>query len=140
MNQISFLFKIFFKLPEKLRFILIGGFNTVFGFSLFTLLYFLLGTKIHYLIILIFNHLIAVSISYLMLKFFVFCTKGNYLREFINCHITYLLIITLNMFFLYAMVDVFKQNILFSQLFITFFLVIFSYYGNKYFSFTIERT
>jgi putative flippase GtrA len=140
MNQIRFLIKIFFKLPEKVRFIIIGGFNTIFGFSLFAILYFLLGTKIHYLIILVFNHLIAVSISYLMLKFFVFCTKGNYLREFINCHITYLLIITLNMFFLYAMVDVFKQNILFSQLFITFFLVIFSYYGNKYFSFTIERT
>ncbi|WP_190320110.1 GtrA family protein [Candidatus Enterovibrio escicola] len=127
--------KIFFTLPEKIRFILVGGFNTIFGFVVFTLLCLLADDYSNYLIILVSSNLIAVVVAFLMLKFLVFQTKGNYLKEFMRCYLTYLVMLGINVLLLYLMVDVLAQDIVISQFVITVLIVIFSYLGHKYFSF-----
>jgi putative flippase GtrA len=131
----NFLLKIFFQLPEKVRFVLIGGFNTAFGFGLFSLLYLLLYKNLNYLVILIINNFLAVSVAFFMLKFFVFQTQDNYWKEFIRCHLIYLLILMLNSILLYLLVDVFNQEVIISQFLITITLVVLSYSGHKHFSF-----
>lgn len=136
----TFLLKIFFQFPEKIRFILVGGFNTVFGFAMFTLLHILLSSILHYLITLIISNFIATLVAFLMLKFFVFQTQGNYLKEFIRCYITYLTILILNALLLYVSVDYLNYPIVLTQFCITIVLVIISYLGHKYFSFTINHT
>lgn len=137
MNKINLLLSIFFRLPEKVRFILVGGFNTVFGLSFFTLLYFFLYKNTHYLIILTISNLVSIVVAFLMLKFFVFKTKHNYFRELLRCFITYLVIFFLNSGLLYLLVDLLSQNIIASQFFIAVIMVLFSYFGHKYFSFKI---
>ncbi|WP_158523522.1 GtrA family protein [Candidatus Enterovibrio escicola] len=127
--------KIFFTLPEKIRFILVGGFNTIFGFVVFTLLCLLADDYSNYLIILVSSNLIAVVVAFLMLKFLVFQTKGNYLKEFMRCYLTYLVMLGINVLLLYLMVDVLAQDIVISQFVITVLIVIFSYLGHKCFSF-----
>jgi putative flippase GtrA len=125
----------FFTLSEKIRFLFAGGVNTLFGFGTFAILYLLLGEFFHYLVILIISNFIAVVFSFLTLKFLVFQTKRNFLQEFIKCYTTYLVILFLNSVLLYFAVDIAKQPIILSQLFITISLVIISYIAHKYFTF-----
>jgi len=69
------------------RYILVGGFNTVFGYSLFAFLNWSfkgLGTY-SYMYAAVLANFIAISAAFLGYKWFVFKTRGNYLREWIRC-------------------------------------------------------
>lgn len=68
------------------RYLLVGGFNTVFGYGLFALLNWLL-TRVPYgyLLATFFSNVIAITIAFLGYKWFVFRTKGHYLREWLRC-------------------------------------------------------
>jgi putative flippase GtrA len=74
-------------LQQFVRYILVGGFNTVFGYGLFALLNWLtrgLGSY-NYLYAGVLANLIAISVAFLGYKWFVFRTRGNYLVEYIRC-------------------------------------------------------
>jgi putative flippase GtrA len=74
-------------LRQFMRYILVGGFNTVFGYGLFALLNWLsrgLGPY-NYLYAGVLANLIAISVAFLGYKWFVFRTRGNYLVEYIRC-------------------------------------------------------
>lgn len=69
------------------RYILVGGFNTVFGYGLFALLNWSfrgLGPY-SYMYAAVLANFIAISVAFLGYKWFVFRTHGNYLREWIRC-------------------------------------------------------
>ena len=69
------------------RYLLVGGFNTVFGYGLFALLNWLftgLGSY-SYLYASVVTSLIAITVAFLGYKWFVFRTRGNYLIEWIRC-------------------------------------------------------
>jgi putative flippase GtrA len=70
-----------------LRYLLVGGFNTVFGYGLFALLNWSfkgLGTY-SYMLAAVVSNLIAITVAFLGYKWFVFRTRGNYLLEWIRC-------------------------------------------------------
>ena len=72
---------------QFVRYILVGGFNTVFGFGVFALLTWLfkgLGPY-NYMYVAVLANVIAISVAFLGYKWFVFRTKGNYLIEWIRC-------------------------------------------------------
>ena len=76
---------------EFTRYILVGGFNTVFGYGLFALLNWLfrgLGSY-SYMYAAILSNLISISVAFLGYKWFVFRTRGNYLVEYIRCFAVY---------------------------------------------------
>jgi len=69
------------------RYLLVGGFNTCFGYALFALLNWCftgLGSY-SYLYAAVLGNLIAITIAFLGYKWFVFHTRGNYLAEWIRC-------------------------------------------------------
>ena len=69
-------YRFWMRFPEKLRFILVGGYNTVFGYLLFVALIFLLTEKYNQLAL--FGSYILSSInSYLTQKYYVFATKNS---------------------------------------------------------------
>lgn len=71
---------------QFLRYLLVGGFNTVFGYGLFALLNWLLRrVPAGYLLATFFSSLIAITVAFLGYKWFVFRTKGHYLREWLRC-------------------------------------------------------
>jgi len=73
------------------RYILVGCFNTLFGYSLFAVLnYSLQGTGSYsYMWASLLSNLIAISVAFLGYKWFVFKTKGNYLKEWFRCVMVY---------------------------------------------------
>jgi putative flippase GtrA len=73
------------------RYLLVGGFNTVFGYSLFAVLNFSLQGMgpYSYMLASLLSNLVAISVAFLGYKWFVFRTKGNYLKEWIRCVAVY---------------------------------------------------
>ncbi len=74
-------------LGQFARYILVGGFNTVFGYGLYALLTWSfrgLG-PFNYMYAAVLANLIAISVAFLGYKWFVFRTRGNYLAEWIRC-------------------------------------------------------
>jgi putative flippase GtrA len=74
-------------LRQFVRYIMVGGFNAVFGYSVFALLTWSfrgLGSY-NYMYAAILGNVIAISAAFLGYKWFVFRTRGNYLVEWIRC-------------------------------------------------------
>ena len=72
---------------QFVRYIVVGGFNTVFGYGLFALLTWSfkgLGPY-NYMYAAVLGNVIAISVAFLGYKWFVFQTRGNYLMEWIRC-------------------------------------------------------
>ena len=70
-----------------MRYLLVGGFNTVFGYGLFAFLnWWFTGLGSYgYLYASILASLISITVAFLGYKWFVFRTRGNYLIEWIRC-------------------------------------------------------
>jgi putative flippase GtrA len=72
---------------QVVRYLLVGGFNTCFGYTLFVAFNYLFrslgvyGSEIASLL----GNVIAITVAFLGYKWFVFRTHGNYLREWLRC-------------------------------------------------------
>lgn len=74
-------------LSQFVRYVLVGGFNTLFGYGVFALLTWLfrgLG-RFSYMYAAVLTNVVAITVAFLGYKWFVFRTKGNYLAEWIRC-------------------------------------------------------
>jgi putative flippase GtrA len=124
---------------EKIRYLLVGGYNTVFGYILFVLLLMLLKDRVHYLVVLLVSHVISVSNAYLAYKFLVFKTQGWCLREFGKFNLVYLGVLAINLIALPAMVELLSISPVIGQACFVVITVIVSYLGHKKFSFSVSR-
>lgn len=75
---------------RRFRFLVIGGYNTAFGYFAFAFAYLLLGARIHYLILAVVMHFIAVTNSFLTQRFLVFRSKSPWPGEYLRFQLTYL--------------------------------------------------
>ena len=73
------------------RYLMVGVWNTVFGYSLYALFTAMLTPRLRfaYLYASVFSNLIAITVAYLGYKFFVFKTQGNYVVEWFRCILVY---------------------------------------------------
>jgi putative flippase GtrA len=85
-----------FPAGQFVRYLCVGVFNTCFGYTTFaivlTLLNLALPVRFLYLTVILASILttpLNITIAYLTYKFFVFRTKGNYLREWLKCFAVY---------------------------------------------------
>lgn len=77
-------FRFWMRFPEKIRFLLVGGYNTVFSYILYAVFLYISEGK--YAQTALFGSFIVSSMnSYLTQKFYVFNTRGNYWREYTRC-------------------------------------------------------
>jgi len=74
---------------QFILYLLVGGWNTVFGIAVYAGLYHWLGNSVHYLILLIPSNILAITNAFACYKLFVFKTKGNVLREYSRCYVVY---------------------------------------------------
>jgi putative flippase GtrA len=124
-----------FTINDKIRFLLVGGYNTLFSFLLFCLLQTLFKGIFHYIVILLFCHLISVFNSFITLKYFVFRSPKNFLSEYLKVNIVYGVYFVLNALLLYSLKDLLGINIYIAQLICVIILTTASYFSHKYFSF-----
>ena len=123
----------------KVRFILAGIINTVFGLSAYPILYYSLAKfNLHYLVILFISQVICITFSYATNKIFVFKTRGNFVSEYVKFSSFYLSYFLVNLLALPFMVEVLKINPIFSQIIFTFFVVISSFFWHSKISFATK--
>lgn len=70
---------VWFGWPQKLRFLLTGGFNTVFSYGLFVLMVAAIG--IPYKIAIAAGYIISTNVSIFTMRYYVFRSKGSLKRN-----------------------------------------------------------
>ena len=124
---------IWFKLPQKLRFLLVGGFNTLFCYGLFVLMVALNG--ISYKAALVVVYIISTNVSIFTQRYYVFHSFGNFKTEYIKAWGVYISVMLINYVAMYLMVDVWAINESIAQAIYTILITIFTYVAHRYFSF-----
>ncbi len=73
------------------RYLLVGAWNTLFGYGLFALLTLAFTPVIPhaYIVASVLSSLVSITVAYFGYKWFVFKTRGNYLREWARCVAVY---------------------------------------------------
>ncbi len=124
--------KIWFKTPEKIRYILVGGFNTVFAYLVFVGLYYLLD---FYNLALFIQYIITINVSFLTMRYYVFRSSGNFKREYVKAWTVYLGMLLFNFIAINLMVKGLKINPEISQAVYIVVSTILIYILHKHFSF-----
>ena len=122
-----------FRLPQQLRFLLVGGFNTVLAYVLFML--FVAILQIPYQLSLIIQYILTVNISIFTMRYYVFRSHGSIGKEYFKAWNTYLSMLIFNYVFLYFFIDIFNINVLFSQAVYVIISTIITFCLHKYYSF-----
>ena len=76
---------------QLLRYLVVGGWNTLFGYGVFAGLTYVLTDRVPYayMVANVLSNVIAITVAYLGYKVFVFKTRGNYLREYARFYVVY---------------------------------------------------
>ena len=120
-------------LDDKIRFLIIGCINAGLSYLLFVLFVLLLGEELRQLCVVL-QWSIASIFSYFNQKFFVFCTKGNYLKEYIKCCATWFVSYVFNTIILEVLYKT-LDNVFIAQLISLFVVSVITYVLFKYFAF-----
>jgi putative flippase GtrA len=134
-NLINKLYQNYFLHYKNIRYLFVGGWNTVFSYIVFLVLYYLLSNNIHYLLILVLSQIIGLTNAFLCYKFLVFRTKGNFLLEYLKFYLVYGVSFLINLFLLFVFVSLFNFDPIISQLLIGILIIIGSYFAHNLFSF-----
>lgn len=128
---------IWFKLPEKIRFLLVGGFNTVVAYTLFSFLYYILNG--FYTLAVIIQYILTIQLSFITMRYYVFRGKGPILKEYIKAISVYIWLLFFNMAWLFVFIDCLDLNGYISQAFYIITSTILTYLFHKNFSFKTNK-
>jgi putative flippase GtrA len=126
------------------RYLLVGLWNTLFGYGTFALLTALLNSIVphSYILASLLSSVLNITVAYFGYKWFVFKTKGNYLREWIRCVIVYSGGIGFSLIALPVLVLVIRRNTRFvagapyiAGAILMAVVVVYSFLGHRKFSF-----
>lgn len=120
---------------KRVRYLLAGGWNTLFGYCVGVLFYYLLHNYLHTLVIIVLANILNISMSFLTYKIFVFKTRGNWLSEYVRCYVVYGNIAIVGMLLIWVMVDFFMVPFWIAQALILLITVIISYVAHARFTF-----
>ena len=122
---------------KKIRYIIAGGWNTIFGYFFGIFLFYFFKDNFPLIFILIVINIVAISMSFLTYKLYVFKTKGNWIREFIKSFLVYGSMSLISIPILLFLVDVMFLPFWLSQGITIIITIIFSYILHKNFTFKI---
>lgn len=120
---------------EQLLYLAVGAWNTVFGYAVWALLQFLLGDRLHYLVIVLIAWPIAVLNAYFGYRYLVFSSGGPILRELPRFFLVYVSALIANLVLLPIALRLAPINIYVVQGLCMALVIVASYLGHKYFSF-----
>lgn len=120
---------------QAIRFLVIGGVNTLIGYLNFTILYLLCRNVLHYLLIAVLSHAISACVAYYLQRRIVFRSKAPWFPEFIRFNASMIFILVIGLSGLYLCVTVMGMHPLIGQALVTILSVIGSYIAHHNFSF-----
>lgn len=94
---------------------MIGAYNTFFGYLSFAGLYLVFKGRLHYLVILVAAHILAVTNAFVGHKFLTFRAKGYLWADFLRFNLTYLGALAFGLLGLPFLIEVCKFHPLISQ-------------------------
>lgn len=122
-----------FRRNQKLRFLLVGGFNTVFAYGVYAFLLEIIGLP--YIWSLIVQYFITVNVSILTMRYYVFQSRGAFGAEYCKAWTVYIGIFALNSLMLTLLVEICHIDELWAQGIYLVVSTIVTYLLHKYFSF-----
>jgi putative flippase GtrA len=122
---------------ERVRFVIIGGVNTVLGYGLFALFDLTLGKTIGYLGALYAAYVIAIVVAFFLHRRFTFRAheSGNPFVDFLRFSLVYVVSLLINTAALPLLVELARMPPLVAQAVIVVVTTLVSYFGHKFFSF-----
>ena len=135
----SWVFRLYHTRREQILYLLIGAWNTLFGYGVWALMEYLLHDYLHYLIILVLSWPFAVLNAYIGYRIFVFRSKDSVWRELPRFSLVYLVTLCAGLLALPILLRTLPFNIYVIQAGYTVVVVILSYLSHKFFSFGGNR-
>lgn len=123
-----------FSLPEKIRFLLVGGFNTVVSYLMFICFIHFLGES-KYQICLCLSWVVSSVVSFSTQKIFVFETRGHWISEYVKCLCSWSIGYVINAGALELSISVFALNVYIGQASAIILTTIVTYLLFKHFAF-----
>ena len=120
---------------EKLRYLTVGGVNTVVGYAIGVAAYQILVGSLHILVIGILANIVAITFSFLTYKLLVFRSEGHWFQEYLKAYLVYGSVALLGIFLLWLFVNQIELSIWIAQGLVTILTVAVSYVGHKRFTF-----
>jgi putative flippase GtrA len=127
--------RFYFRRREQVLYLVVGGWNTVFGYAVWALLQYLLGDHLHYLVVVLIAWPIAVLNAYLGYRYVVFRSRGPILKELPRFSLVYFVTLIVNLALLPVALNVLPFNIYVVQALLTAIVVVCSYLSHRYYSF-----
>jgi putative flippase GtrA len=127
---------------ERVRFLLIGGVNTVLGYGIFVLFDVTIGKYVGYLGSLYLSYVIATSIAFILHRRFTFRVvgTGNTVIDLLRFSSVYIVSLAINTIALPVLVEAAGLAPIAAQAIIVVLTTVLSYFGHKFFSFRRGRT
>ena len=133
----DFFYSIYNKLPKK--FLIVGFLNTIFGYSVGLVNYFLFFELIGIIGVGILNNIINITFAFIMFKRFVFKTiNTNWFFEYLRSYVVYGVKAVVGIFVLWLFVSILNINIYISQAVAMLVTIFLSYTGHKNFTFKVK--
>ena len=120
---------------RELRYLVVGGFNTLVGYSLGVGLYLALSPRLHILLIGVIANILAITVSFTTYKLLVFCTRGDWLAEYLRSYLVYGGTAVLGIMVLWLLVGAWHVSIWLAQAIAIGLTVIVSYFGHARFTY-----
>jgi putative flippase GtrA len=120
----------FARAPQKLRYLLVGGFNTCAAYAIFALLYTWLGSHAAAVTI---QYAISINLSVATMRYYVFRSRGDFWQEYRRAVGVYLVMLGFNYMWIWAMRGVIDALV--SQALYIILEMVSVYFLHKYFSF-----
>ncbi len=121
----------------KHRYFIVGIWNTLFGFGVFTILI-ALAPESWYLFSLTISTILAVIHSYFTQRIFVWRSEADIRNEFVRFSSVFFIQFVLNMFLLYFFVEKFETDPLWTQYVVGSILILTTYFFHKFWTFKLS--
>lgn len=117
---------------QQVRFLIVGGVNTLVGLVVYPVLYFVLNPiGFSYMLLLIMSQFICTNFSYLTNKTIVFKTENGSMFEYLKYNSFQVAVMAVNILALPLCVEVLKWNPVIAQTIYTMIVVVVSYFWHS---------
>lgn len=120
---------------ERARYLVVGGWNTAFGYGVGVAAYLWLSHVLQTVWIAALANVVSITMSFVMYKIFVFRSKGRWLAEYLRCYVVYGGTSLLGIAMLWLLIDRLHLTIWSAQAMIIASTVAVSYLGHARFTF-----